>query len=154
MTIFPPLRSRALSSSLASLLALSVPGCGGGADDAQKAAAPQTSAAAPATASGVPIEFTINPNPPRAGRNALAVVVRQPDGAPVTDATVKTVFSMPAMPSMNMPAMRSEAALGHAGAGVYRGSLDVMMNGRWEASVTVTRGGQRLGSKQMTLMAR
>jgi hypothetical protein len=28
------------------------------------------------------------------------------------------------------------------------------MNGRWEASVTVTRNGQRLGSKQITVMAR
>ena len=28
---------------------------------------------------------------------------------------------------------------------MYRGSLDVMMNGRWEATVTVIARGQRLG---------
>ena len=66
------------------------------------------------------------------------------DGQPVTDATVTLALYMPPMPSMNMPAMRSEAALGHAGNGVYRGSLDVMMNGRWEATVMVTRGAERL----------
>ena len=37
---------------------------------------------------------------------------------------------------------------------MYRGSLDVMMTGRWEATVTVTRGTERLASKQLTLMVR
>jgi hypothetical protein len=30
----------------------------------------------------------------------------------------------------------------------------VMMAGRWDATVTVTRGGQRVGSKQLTVVAR
>jgi hypothetical protein len=30
----------------------------------------------------------------------------------------------------------------------------VMMAGQWQATVTVTRGGQRLGSKQLPLVAR
>jgi hypothetical protein len=76
------------------------------------------------------------------------------EGQPITGGRVMLALYMPPMPSMNMPAMRSEAALGDAGNGVYRGSLDVMMAGRWEATVTVMRGTERLGSKQMTLMAR
>jgi len=72
----------------------------------------------------------------------------------VTDAAVTLVLYMPAMPSMNMPAMRSEATLGHAGDGTYRGTVDVMMSGRWDATLTVTRSGARLASKQLTLMAR
>ena len=114
---------------------------------------------APAPAAGgrraaLDIALRSTPDPPRAGMTAFEATVKTPDGAPVTDASVSLVLYMPAMPSMNMPAMRSEAALGHAGNGAYRGSLDVMMNGRWEATVTVTRGTERLGSKQLTLIAR
>ena len=44
--------------------------------------------------------------------------------------------------------------LAPAGAGVYRGPGQVMMAGQWQATVTVTRGGQRLGSKQLPIVAR
>jgi hypothetical protein len=94
------------------------------------------------------------PDPPRPGMTRFQASVATADGVPVTDATVTLVLYMPPMPSMNMPAMRSEAALGHAGTGLYRGTLDVMMAGRWEATVTVRRGTERLGSKQLTLVAR
>ena len=55
---------------------------------------------------------------------------------------------------MNMPAMRSEAKLSPAGGGTYRGMGQVLMAGRWDATVTVMRGGQRLGSKQLPVVAR
>jgi hypothetical protein len=55
---------------------------------------------------------------------------------------------------MNMPAMRSEAKLSPAGGGMYRGTAHVAMAGRWDVTVTVTRGGQRLGSKQLPLVTR
>jgi hypothetical protein len=67
---------------------------------------------------------------------------------------VTVQFFMPAMPTMNMPAMKSDAKLAPAGAGVYRGSGQVMMAGRWDATVTVVRGGQRLGTKQLPVVAR
>jgi hypothetical protein len=54
---------------------------------------------------------------------------------------------------MNMPAMRSEAKLPSVGGGAYRGSGQVMMAGRWDATVIVTRGGQRLGTKQLPVVA-
>ena len=113
-----------------------------------------TAAPAPTAAQAVEIALTSVPDPPRAGSTVFQARVTTPGGQPIGDASVSLVLYMPSMPSMNMPAMRSEAALGHAGAGMYRGSLDVMMNGRWEATVTVTRGGERLGSMQRTLMAR
>jgi Cu(I)/Ag(I) efflux system membrane fusion protein len=100
------------------------------------------------------IALRSTPDPPKAGATQFEAIVRTPDGKPVTDASVTLVLYMPAMPSMNMPAMRSEAALGHAGHGAYRGTIDVMMNGRWDATVTVTRNGARLASKQLTLMVR
>jgi hypothetical protein len=61
---------------------------------------------------------------------------------------------MPAMPTMNMPAMRSETKPLHVGRGVYRGSGQVLTTGRWETTVTVSRGGQRLGSRQFALVVR
>ena len=72
----------------------------------------------------------------------------------IDDAEVTVQFFMPAMPTMNMPAMKSEAKLAPAGGGVYRGSGQVMMAGRWDATVTVVRGGQRLGTKQLPVVAR
>ena len=61
---------------------------------------------------------------------------------------------MPAMPTMNMPAMRNEVKLSPTGSGIYRGTGQVMMAGRWDATITVTRAGQRLGSSQTTVVAR
>jgi Cu(I)/Ag(I) efflux system membrane fusion protein len=107
-----------------------------------------------AASAALGVALTTVPDPPRSGMTQFQATVTTKDGVPVTDATATIVLYMPPMPSMNMPAMRSEAALGHAGAGVYRGTLDVMMAGRWEATVTVTRGTERLASKQLTLMAR
>ena len=48
----------------------------------------------------------------------------------------------------------AEAKLSPAGGGAYRGMGQVMMAGRWDATVTVMRGGQRLGSKQLPVVAR
>jgi hypothetical protein len=61
---------------------------------------------------------------------------------------------MAAMPTMNMPAMRSDTKLSAVGAGVYRGTGHVMMAGRWDATVTVVRKGQRIGRKSLPLVAR
>ena len=119
---------------------------------AQPAGAVAAQVAASSTA--LDVALTSDPNPPRPGMTRFEASVATRDGVPVTDATVILVLYMPPMPSMNMPAMRTEAALGHGGTGVYRGTLDVMMAGRWEATVTVTRGTERLASKQSTLMVR
>ena len=115
-------------------------------------AAPATaSAAAP---SGIQITFTTVPDPPKTGENQLEATVKDASGQPIDDADVSVQFFMPAMPTMNMPAMRSEAKLSPAGGGVYRGTGQVMMAGRWDTTVTVTRGGQRLGTKQLPVVAR
>jgi hypothetical protein len=61
---------------------------------------------------------------------------------------------MAAMPSMNMPAMSSEAVLRHAGGGLYRGTGVVSMSGRWDVTVTVSRDRRRLGTLRTTLVAK
>jgi membrane fusion protein, copper/silver efflux system len=116
-----------------------------------EASAAQTGATA---ASGTQITLRTVPEPARTGDNQLEVTVKDASGRPVDGADVSVQFFMPAMPTMNMPAMRSEARLSPAGGGVYRGSGQVMMAGRWDATVTVMRDGQRLGTVQMPVVAK
>jgi membrane fusion protein, copper/silver efflux system len=114
-------------------------------------------AAAGASISSAPttldISFRALAEPPRTGDNTFEVVVKNA-GQPVTDADVSVMLFMPAMPTMNMPAMRNETKLPHAGGGVYRGPGQVLTAGRWDTTVTVSRGGQRLGSRQFALVVR
>jgi len=105
------------------------------------------------TGAGMEIEVAIEPNPPSPGDNTIGVTVKK-DGAPVTDANVTTVFSMPAMPAMNMPEMRSSATLQPAGEGRYRGVGRLSMAGTWNVRVTVTRNGQELGTKNVSIVAK
>ena len=118
--------------------------------------APVSSASPVAEGAGqnVSITFVTEPDPPKAGDKAFHVRVTGPDGSPVTDATVAAVFSMPAMPSMNMPAMRSTAPLAHEADGVYRGTGEFSMTGTWNVSVTVSRGAEELGRQQLSVIAK
>ncbi len=117
---------------------------------------PQSAPASEAPTAGqeLSISFRSEPDPPEAGDNTFEVTVKQPDGSPVMDATVTTVFSMPAMPSMNMPAMRGTATLAHKASGRYRGSGQLSMGGTWNMIVTVSRGSEELGSKKFSLVAK
>ncbi len=61
---------------------------------------------------------------------------------------------MPAMPSMNMPAMRSEANLQHAGGGEYRGNVRLSMGGTWNVLITAERGTETLATRRLSLVAK
>ena len=114
-----------------------------------------TPASQPASeGANVAIEFRSDPDPPTWGDNTFEVTVTQPDGSPVTDATVETVFSMPAMPAMNMPTMRSTAALAHEGAGRYRGIGQLSMGGTWNVIVTASRGAEEIGRRTFSVVAK
>jgi len=116
---------------------------------------PSTSSPAQTGKAGeMTVTFASEPNPPQSGDNAFVVTVKQPDGAPVTDGTVTAVFSMPAMPSMNMPAMRTEAALMPEGNGVYRGTGQISMSGTWTVTVAVARNGRNVGSAAFSVVAK
>jgi RND family efflux transporter MFP subunit len=103
---------------------------------------------------GVGVTFAMQPDPPRRGTNTFEVRVTEVEGQPVADARVTVTLYMPPMPSMNMPAMSSAATLGHVGDGVYRGTGEVSMSGRWDVTIAVTRGDRRLATKQTTVVAR
>ena len=117
--------------------------------------APSTSGAAAAAAgSTVDIAFRSAPDPPKTGESTFEVAVRDKSGRPIAGADVSVQQYMPAMPTMNMPAMRNETKLADAGGGVYRGPAHVMMAGRWDVTVTVTKGGQPIGRKQFAIVAK
>jgi nitrogen fixation protein FixH len=58
------------------------------------------------------------------------------------------------MPSMNMPAMATDAELEHVGRGIYRGEATISMAGRWDVTITARRGEQLLGTTRSSLLAR
>jgi Cu(I)/Ag(I) efflux system membrane fusion protein len=123
--------------------------------EAAPATTPATTQTGPTpTPAALDIAFRIQPDPPRVGENALEVTVKDAQGRSVTDADVSVVFFMPPMASMGMPAMRNSATLQHADGGVYRGKGEVLMAGRWDVTVTVSRGGQSLGSKRLAIVVR
>lgn len=109
---------------------------------------------APAGGPALDIAFRPQPDPPKTGESLFEVTVKDSKGQPVTDAEVSVQLFMPAMPTMNMPAMKNETKLPHVGGGVYRGPGQVMMAGRWDVTVSVTKGGQQLGRKQLAVVAR
>jgi hypothetical protein len=61
---------------------------------------------------------------------------------------------MPAMPSMNMPAMRTDVPLEHVGQGRYRGNGDLSMGGTWNVAITVERNGKQIGSTKLSVVAK
>jgi len=102
----------------------------------------------------ISITLHTTPDPAKTGENQFEVAVADARGGPIGDAQVTVHLFMPAMPTMNMPAMRNEVPLASAGNGMYRGTGQVMMAGRWDATVNATRGGQQLGTFQTTISAK
>ncbi len=148
------LLGKAAASTAAIVLACAASSCAG--DNTQETTTTPAPIGAPASqpsAQGVTVEFTSDPNPPVSGSNQIEVMVME-NGTPVTDATVEAVFSMPAMPSMNMPAMRSAAPLTHAGDGRYRGTGELSMSGTWNVTVTAARSGQEIGRTNLSVVAK
>ena len=125
--------------------------CADGADAPTAKASP--GAGAPSS-QAINIEFTSDPNPLKSGDNTVEVIVTNADGTPVNDATVAATFYMAAMPSMNMPEMRSLFPLKNEGNGHYRGAGRLVMGGSWDVTVNVTRGNERLATKKLTIMAK
>jgi len=94
-----------------------------------------------------------SPGEPSVGENTFEVMVMQ-GSQPVADADVSLELFMAAMPSMNMPEMRINVPLTSAGEGRYRGTGSVSMGGAWDANVMVMRGGQHLGDRTITIVAK
>lgn len=114
---------------------------------------PPSGATAPPAGSRPDITFRTQPDPPRLGDNTFEVTVKDSNGQAIPDGAVSVVFFMAAMPTMGMPAMRSQTKLAPVGNGVYRGAGQVLARGSWDVTVTVSRGGQEIGRRQLTVTA-
>jgi Cu(I)/Ag(I) efflux system membrane fusion protein/cobalt-zinc-cadmium efflux system membrane fusion protein len=98
------------------------------------------------------IEFSIDPDPPRVGTNRLRVHLADAKGAPIADASLSVRFYMAPMPSMNMPAMRAEAAMKHSAAGEYQGTGALPMAGAWEVVIAASRAGHTVAERRTSLV--
>ncbi len=114
--------------------------------------APQP-AASSAPAAQIEVDVSTEPSPPVKGPNTVRVKLTSSDGKPVPGAQVTAIFFMPAMPAMGMAAERDATALSDKGNGLYEGSIQLSTGGTWQVTVTVQRGGQTVGTKQLSLSA-
>jgi Cu(I)/Ag(I) efflux system membrane fusion protein/cobalt-zinc-cadmium efflux system membrane fusion protein len=115
---------------------------------------PLQNASPDAASAGLEVTFRTEPDPPHTGETTFVVGLKDSNGQPIADADVKVVLFMPPMPAMNMPAGRSEATLVAAGGGLYRGTGEVMIPGRWTVTVNVARAGKPLGARQFAVVAK
>jgi Cu(I)/Ag(I) efflux system membrane fusion protein len=107
----------------------------------------ERSAAVTTSAGPFSLEISLAPDPPRDKANTAYVRVTA-DGKPVTGATVKITYDMPAMGAM--PEMKGAADVREEGGGRYRGSFDLPMSGSWGIAIDVASAG-RQGSARFSL---
>jgi len=99
------------------------------------------------------IEFTSDPNPPIRGHNKVIVTLRDAAGAPIAGAQVTLTFYMAAMPAMGMVAMRAQNTAHDQGNGTYAANIDLPGGGAWSLTITASKGGKPIGTKQMEVSA-
>ena len=102
------------------------------------------------------ITLMSKPTPPKMGENTFEVMVKGPDGKAITDADVTVLLYMAAMPAMKMPEMKNTVTLKYRKDetykdGAYVGTGQVMMAGKWDATVTVKRAGKEMGNKKVPI---
>jgi Cu(I)/Ag(I) efflux system membrane fusion protein/cobalt-zinc-cadmium efflux system membrane fusion protein len=94
------------------------------------------------------IEMTSDPNPPARGKNKLHLTLKDSTGKPIAGAQVSVTFYMAAMPSMGMAAMRAQVVAADQGNGIYAADLELQSGGTWQVSITATKDGRTLTTKQ------
>ena len=117
---------------------------------------PGAGAAAAMNASAKPsaqIELTTDPAAPRKGVNTYRVRLTGSDGSPITGAQVSARSFMPAMPQMGMAALNVVTPLAERGGGIYEGQADLESGGTWQITITATKSGTVLATKQLGISA-
>jgi hypothetical protein len=94
----------------------------------------------------------MQPTAAKTGDNQFEVMVKGADGKPISDADVSVVLVMPK--TATMAEMRNEVKLKPTGNGMYAGSGNVMMAGKWTTTVMVMKNGKDVGEKKVTLTAK
>ena len=107
----------------------------------------------PGTPAKAKIELTTTPSPAQKGSNTVRVKLTDPEGKPISGADVSVTFFMAAMPSMNMPKMKTVIKGMDKGAGMYEGEGGLGSAGMWEVTVTAKQSGQTIAIKKLTVKA-
>ncbi len=99
------------------------------------------------------VELTTDPSPAQKGSNTVQVKLTDPEGKPISGAEVTVTFFMAAMPSMNMPEMKTAIKGTDKGGGMYEGKSDLGSAGMWQVTVTAKQNGQTIANKKLTVKA-
>jgi Cu(I)/Ag(I) efflux system membrane fusion protein len=102
------------------------------------------------------IELHAAPDPLKAGEDSeFRVNLTDAGGKPIADARVTVTLTMPAMPSMGMPEMKSSFVLNwNADRQMYAGKGQAPMAGTWNVLVDASRNGGSIASFHTHLGAR
>ena len=120
---------------------------------ALSAFAPPPAAPRTAGAPQVRLAVSLQPNPPRVGRNLIRVTLIDRKGAPVDGARVSATFVLPGMPAMGMAGKQVSVQLTPAGNGVYQGTVTLPGGGTWQVAVVARKGDQVVATHQLSVDA-
>ena len=100
------------------------------------------------------ITLRTEPNPAKGSQeNTFHVSVMGADGKPISDTTVKLTLDMPAMPEMNMTAMKVSPAVAWNGSD-YSGKANIPSAGMWNVNIQVLKQNVVVASKKTQLVAK
>jgi RND family efflux transporter MFP subunit len=99
------------------------------------------------------VAFSTAPSTPRKGANTFRVKLSAVDGSPITGAQISVRSYMPSMPEMGMAAMNVVTLLTEKSGGVYEGRANLDSGGTWQITVTATKGGTIVATRQLSMIA-
>ena len=99
------------------------------------------------------VTLTTDPSPAQKGKNTVRVKLTDAEDKPVSGAEVTVTFFMAAMPSMNMPEMKTVIKGEGKGAGMYEGEGELGSGGMWQVTVMAKQNGETLAIKKLTVKA-
>ena len=99
------------------------------------------------------VTLSTQPSPAQKGSDTVRVKLTDEAGKPISGADVAVTFSMAAMPSMNMPAMKTPFKMTDNGDGTYEGKGDLESKGTWQVTVTAKQNGQTIATRKLAVKA-
>jgi RND family efflux transporter MFP subunit len=129
---------------------------GGSKEFAANGVGPASASGSAADVNAAKADFHADNNPLKAGEdNLFRVTLTGADGKPVADAHVTVTLTMPAMPSMGMPEMKSTSELqSDSATHTYTGKLQPGMAGSWSVFVEARRNGAVIATFRTHLSAK
>ncbi len=114
---------------------------------------PPGASAAAASAPTANVDLTTEPNPPQRGSNLVRIALSDPAGKPIRGAEVSVIFFMPAMPAMQMAAMKAEGKAIERAPGQYVANVDLQSGGTWQVTVIASKAGAQIASREFSVAA-